>query len=433
MARSGGGCGAGGSGLGVFGDWAGGQLGNEADVLETVVPESDDDAVRLLTVHGSKGLEFPITIVAGLASTGRRAPNLVWDVSGQPQIRLKADALETHGFAAANKLDAKESELESTRLLYVALTRAMDYLVLGCYHSRPKQSPAQKVWKLLSPSGLAVSDAMSADDMDLASVESLLSDNGGAPMSSLPGRVEFAAARGALLEEVGARVATSPTALVKAAQGASVKAAPSAAVIEEAETKDSVFEEEALEPLADGEAAADDMATVGETRPHKYPRRGSSKGAAIGSAVHRVLELVDLANPTAEEIIRLAELACAESEIPALVKDVASRARTALRADVVHQAGQSGRAWREVCVIVRDGDRYVEGYIDLLAEASSGRLVVVDYKTDRVDSAEDIAEKEAHYAPQLAQYQSAVRAVVGADDVATQLVFASPDPGTARR
>ena len=58
---------------------------------------------------------------------------------------------------------------------------------------------------------------------------------------------------------------------------------------------------------------------------------------------------------------------------------------------------------------------------------------MVDYKTDRVDSAEDIAEKEAHYAPQLAQYQSAVRAVVGADDVATQLVFASPDPGTARR
>jgi hypothetical protein len=49
-------------------------------------------------------------------------------------------------------------------------------------------------------------------------------------------------------------------------------------------------------------------------------------------------------------------------------------------------------------------------------------------KTDRVDSAEDVAAKEAHYAPQLAQYQSAIRAVVGADNITTQLVFASPAP-----
>jgi ATP-dependent helicase/nuclease subunit A len=80
---------------------------------------------------------------------------------------------------------------------------------------------------------------------------------------------------------------------------------------------------------------------------------------------------------------------------------------------VVRQAGQSGRAWREVYVIVRDGARYVEGYIDLLAEPSDGKLVVVDYKTDRVDSTEDVAAKTAHYAPQLAQYQNAVRTVVG--------------------
>jgi len=45
-----------------------------------------------------------------------------------------------------------------------------------------------------------------------------------------------------------------------------------------------------------------------------------------------------------------------------------------------------------------------------------------------VDSAEDVAAKEAHYAPQLAQYQSAIRAVVGADNITTQLVFASPAP-----
>ena len=77
-------CDAGGSGLGGFVDWAMRQIENEADVLETVVPEPDDDAVRILTVHGSKGLEFPITIVAGLASMGGRSSSLVWDVDGGP-------------------------------------------------------------------------------------------------------------------------------------------------------------------------------------------------------------------------------------------------------------------------------------------------------------------------------------------------------------
>ena len=110
------------------------------------------------------------------------------------------------------------------------------------------------------------------------------------------------------------------------------------------------------------------------------------------------------------------------------MKDVAGRAHTALSAEVVHHAGQSGRAWRELYLVVRDGDRYVEGYIDLLAESSDGKLVVVDYKTDRVDSAEDIAAKTAYYAPQLTQYRNAVVKIVGADDVSAQLVLAAPRP-----
>lgn len=164
-----------------------------------------------------------------------------------------------------------------------------------------------------------------------------------------------------LLVAVNARVATSPTALVKAA-----------------------IEEAAIEEAGE-QAAAEAVAALGEAAPKEYPRRGSNQGAAIGTAVHRVLELVDLANPNDDEVTRLAELACAESEIPDLVKNVAGGAGTALRADVVHQAGQSGRAWREVYLIVHDGDRYVEGYIDLLAEPSDGKLVVVDHKTDRVE------------------------------------------------
>ena len=41
-----------------------------ARVVETVLPETDDDAVRILTIHGAKGLEFPITIVSGMTTQG---------------------------------------------------------------------------------------------------------------------------------------------------------------------------------------------------------------------------------------------------------------------------------------------------------------------------------------------------------------------------
>ena len=408
-------CDAGGSGLGGFVDWAIRQIENEADVLETIVPEPDDDAVRILTIHGSKGQEFPITIVAGLASTGGRPSRLVWDIDGKPQIRLKKAALETPGYAGANNVEDKESKLESTRLLYVALTRAMDHLVVGCYYKQSKngqKSHAQKVWDLLSNSVLAVNDPMSAGSTIEAATEPLPTDAGGSLTISLPGRDEFARARDELLVAVNARVATSPTALVK-------EALVTAAV------------EEAAIGEANEQAAAEDVTTAGDVTPKKYPRRWSNKGAAIGTAVHRVLELIDLANPNDDEIMRLAELACAESEIPELVKNVAGRAGTALGTDVVRQAGQAGRAWREVYVITRDGDRYVEGYIDLLAEPSDGKLVVVDYKTDRVDSAEDVAAKKAYYAPQLAQYEKAVKAVVGVDDVTAQLVFAAPGVGNS--
>ena len=76
-------CDAGGHGLGDFVQWAADQIASEADVLETVVPETDDDAVRILTVHGAKGLEFPITVVAGLGVGPRTDADVLWRSHGR--------------------------------------------------------------------------------------------------------------------------------------------------------------------------------------------------------------------------------------------------------------------------------------------------------------------------------------------------------------
>ena len=53
--------------------WARLQSAEGARVAETVLPETDDDSIRIMTIHASKGLEFPITIVSGLTTQpGRR-------------------------------------------------------------------------------------------------------------------------------------------------------------------------------------------------------------------------------------------------------------------------------------------------------------------------------------------------------------------------
>ncbi|MFT5222459.1 MAG: ATP-dependent helicase/nuclease subunit A, partial [Glaciecola sp.] len=49
-------------------EWARFQASDSARVAESILPETDDDAVRIMTIHGSKGLEFPITIVSGASS-----------------------------------------------------------------------------------------------------------------------------------------------------------------------------------------------------------------------------------------------------------------------------------------------------------------------------------------------------------------------------
>src|SRR5581483_8899403 len=59
---------AGGGGLRAFLDWADLQRSDGAGVYEPLLPETGDDAVRIMTIHGAKGLEFPITIVSGMTT-----------------------------------------------------------------------------------------------------------------------------------------------------------------------------------------------------------------------------------------------------------------------------------------------------------------------------------------------------------------------------
>ena len=112
--------------------------------------ESGADAVRLLTAHGAKGLQAPVVIIPDLGN-GQGRETLRWHESSPP-LPFWAPRREMHAPAWAELAEAETlaREAEENRLLYVALTRAEDRLLL-CTPGAPKEGG----WYALAAAGAA--------------------------------------------------------------------------------------------------------------------------------------------------------------------------------------------------------------------------------------------------------------------------------------
>ncbi|ATE63413.1 double-strand break repair helicase AddA [Rhizorhabdus dicambivorans] len=109
-------------------------------------------AVRVMTVHGSKGLEAPLVILADATGNPEAAPTtrLDWKIDPDgpavPVPRPRKQEMVEEIAADAAELARRERQ-EHWRLLYVALTRAREHLVIGgALGVRARGEPPEQSW-----------------------------------------------------------------------------------------------------------------------------------------------------------------------------------------------------------------------------------------------------------------------------------------------
>ena len=113
---------------------------------------ADEGGVQLMTVHSAKGLEFPVTIVASIEKEefpmkvkdpGRNSPNIMLkDTFYTPNecLEYKYFTDENGEYRAMTIEEENEQQLEEEeRVIYVAMTRAADLLIVSCLGELPER------------------------------------------------------------------------------------------------------------------------------------------------------------------------------------------------------------------------------------------------------------------------------------------------------
>ncbi len=405
-------------GLDAYLAWLSAATATDARTKLAEPDDRDDDAVRIMTVHAAKGLEFPIVALAGMTST-RKASLPAVGVAADGRLEFKVSGLPAPlgvGPQTSSGLEAgvqeplrERDKAETLRLLYVACTRARDHLVVSVVGI-----PGGKAETRASALRGAVSEvrelrAEASEDGDVEYVtESKLAGAAGlvapvAPPSSLP--ADWSETLEAIRERAAMASVVSPSGGglgVAGAEGAGAATAGEPASTDPAAPPDPAAGATVAAPRDDDRAAG-----VG---------RAARDGRPLGRAVHGALDMVLRGEPTPEVVADACERTAIEEGIPGDVARVVARVQAAVDSELLRGALTGGRLWTELYLaapVSAGAVTLIEGYADLVYEVTGddglSQLVLLDYKTDVSLDEQTLA----HYREQLFAYRELLQAATG--------------------
>jgi ATP-dependent helicase/nuclease subunit A len=345
-------------------------------------PSQRANAVRVMTVHGAKGLEAPYVILADAtadpANLGRRNPPLDLPVAGQkvPVIRPRqAELIEP--FASVAAADLVREREEHLRLLYVGMTRASERLVVAGIE--PARGSPENSWHRL--------------------VASALGSLGAAPECDERWGMVTRYAGNVPLRAVRPRKASTWLAAPAVPDWARTHAPP---------------ESRPPRPLAPSAIGSDDESAL-------PPSEAMRSAALRGTLIHQLLERLVAVDPGArakaarqwlERSAGLAD-AAARDEIVDQVCGILSDPAFA----PLFGPGSLGEA--PLAATLPDG-RVIAGTVDRLL-VEPGRVSVIDFKTGRVpQQAENIP---AGHRAQMAAYTEALGVIFPGREIRAALLY----------
>ena len=350
-------------------------------------PEDSGDTVKVMTVHSAKGLEFPIVFVAALHK-GVNTDAAV--VTFSPRFGLGArwrnpasgkdkDDLFQHKIREER---ARREDAESHRLLYVAMTRAEQQLVLSFSGKQPKEWAKVVADKLQLPLDACHGELLTrtAPDGKQWSLRLLVTDR----LPKLP-------AVGQALRPVNPEDNVELIARPKVT-----------------EQQDSNATVTALAAFANCPRQYYLAHYLGlEGRPRKLAEAeevGGLSAGELGTQVHALLAGSPVPTPD-EEALRLAEVF--------------------RQSPLGRRVARASRAEREFDFLMAVEELVIRGQVDLWFE-EEGELAIVDYKTDSV-TATEAHRRAPDYAMQLRLYALAVERFAGRAPDRAWLHFLRPN------
>ncbi len=410
---------------------------------EAPVADVEPDAVRLMSVHAAKGLEFPVVCMADLGRQPyTQTPDLL--VDGE-RIGLRLAQLHAGGSSPTLDYEALSDERrereaeEEDRIVYVAMTRARERLLLSGAVDFARW-PAPACAREGARPGTVISwlvPALSPELPELAragqtAVREVAVGSEGVAVRlwlNTPANVPSAIGLpgGAAVQEPVPPIAPAPLSegapapvQERPGEGTPVGGAGEGGAADGEEASAELPAMLSYSSLSELESCGyryylERVLGMAEVRPRAAlgADGGGLEARARGTLVHRLMETADLARLEAISPAQVA--ACARDlglrvgerervEIAQLLA-AAAAAQPAMRM----AAARTLRREHPFAFACDEHTPLITGVIDVLADEGDGRYLVLDYKSDRVAADEDLeALVEARYGVQRELYALAV-------------------------